>query len=274
MIERNEDARLSFKKLYAKVQDLNRERGYGGQKEKKSRKEEESGEKEGEAKNKKEQLLIFYNKLMVTLYHDGVNYASLREIGIDNYYEVTCKLMTLIHSKREKYLESEEKEGEQEVSDKIKQEISSYHNFYATRIEDISKLDEDDTLEKILLDIYPKLKDYEEYELFMNEVLLFFIDLMLLLALELKVYEANFVYIESTHLEKKKKDVILKYWQSTIKKIDKKMKGELAEVEELIKKERRHKEKKEKKERREHEGEEEREERKKLRKEKDHKKSR
>jgi len=48
---------------------------------------------------------------------------------------------------------------------------------------------------------------------------------MLLLSLELKVYVPNFVYIESTHLEKKKKDVILKYWQSTIKNIEKKLKG-------------------------------------------------
>lgn len=48
---------------------------------------------------------------MIQLYHDSVNYASLREIGIDNYHEITCKLMTLIHEKRVNFLESEEDES-------------------------------------------------------------------------------------------------------------------------------------------------------------------
>lgn len=59
----------------------------------------------------------------------------------------------------------------------------------------------------------------------MNEVLIFLINLLLLLSLELKIFESNFVYIESMHLEKKKKDVILKYWQSTLKNIYKKING-------------------------------------------------
>ena len=108
-------------------------------------------------------MLIFYNKVIVKLYHDSVNYASLREIGLDNYYEVTCKLMTLIHNKRTSYLESEDKEGEEEVSDKIKQDISSYHNHFSERIEDLAKLTGQDTLEKVLLELYPKIKQVEEH---------------------------------------------------------------------------------------------------------------
>ena len=40
--------------------------------------------------------------------------------------------MTLIHFQRAAYLESEELEGE--VNDRLKQDISSYHNHFAERI--------------------------------------------------------------------------------------------------------------------------------------------
>jgi hypothetical protein len=69
-----------------------------------SMREEGEGKEKGEAKNKKEELLIVYNKLIVKMYHDAVNYATLREIGLDNYYETTCKLMTLVHEKRTLYI--------------------------------------------------------------------------------------------------------------------------------------------------------------------------
>jgi hypothetical protein len=53
----------------------------------------------------------------VEIYHDAVNYATFREIGINNYYEITCKLMTLIHEKRTVYIETDEKdENNQDVS--------------------------------------------------------------------------------------------------------------------------------------------------------------
>jgi hypothetical protein len=52
------------------------------------------------------------------------------------------------------------------------------------------------------------------------------INLLLLLSLELKFVEPNFVFIESTRLEKLKKGVILKEWQSTLKNIHKKLNGE------------------------------------------------
>jgi hypothetical protein len=43
------------------------------------------------------------------MYHDAVNYATLRELGMENYYEVTCKLMTLVHEKRTLYIEKDDK---------------------------------------------------------------------------------------------------------------------------------------------------------------------
>lgn len=107
MIERNEEERISFKKLYSKVQDLNssKEQEKNEKKEKGIKQEIEGKDsREGEAKNKREELLIIYNKILVQLYHDSVNFASLQEIGIENYYEITCKLMTLIHEKRVNYL--------------------------------------------------------------------------------------------------------------------------------------------------------------------------
>ena len=92
-----------------------------------------------------------------------------------------------------------------------------------------------------------------------KDLVLLLMDLMLLLALELKVYEPSFVYIESAHLEKKKKDVIKKYWDSTIEKIDKKLKKrkdvseEAQEVFEMVDKkhEKKHREKNRDKEKRE-----------------------
>ena len=89
-----------------------------------------------------------YNKLLVKVYHDSVNFATLREIGIENYYEITCKLMTLIHEKRTSYLESENdgEEEDQEVCEKIKQDISSYHNSFAEPIKNIANITADDTL--------------------------------------------------------------------------------------------------------------------------------
>lgn len=71
------------------------------------------------------------------MYHDAVNYATLRELGLDNYYEVTCKLMTLLHEKRTLYIEDDENEQAEEVSEKIKQEISSYHNTFFMAIKNI-----------------------------------------------------------------------------------------------------------------------------------------
>ncbi len=59
----------------------------------------------------------------------------------------------------------------------------------------------------------------------MKEVIIFLVNLLLLLSLELNIVKPNFVYIESMHLEKKKKDVILKYWQETMKNIRKKISG-------------------------------------------------
>lgn len=78
MIERDEEKRISFKKLYGKVEDLNRHREKEKKERKKSRDKLKDPLKEKGASNKREELLIFYNKLMVALYHDSVNYASLR----------------------------------------------------------------------------------------------------------------------------------------------------------------------------------------------------
>lgn len=65
----------------------------------------------------------------------------------------------------------------------------------------------------------------------MKEVIIFLVNLLLLLSLELNIVKPNFVYIESMHLEKKKKDVILKYWQETMKNIRKKISGTEGEEE-------------------------------------------
>ena len=59
----------------------------------------------------------------------------------------------------------------------------------------------EDRIDQVLLTIYPYIKmQEEEYDLMTKDLVLLLMDLMLLLALELKVYEPSFVYIESAHL--------------------------------------------------------------------------
>jgi len=111
MIEKDEDSRISFKKLYSALRDLNKAKEQEKQEKLQSGIHEEPDNKErgeGEAKNKKEELLLVYNKLLVKVYHDNTNYATLEEIGVDNYFEVGSKLICLIHEKRTSYLESED----------------------------------------------------------------------------------------------------------------------------------------------------------------------
>ena len=164
--------------MYEKLEDFNKKR----EKEKpKSRENNDETIKEGEASNKKEELLLFYGKLITKIYHDASNYASLEEIGVEDHFETAIKLICLIHTKRSLYLENEEGE---EVSEKIKQDISSYHNNYIERFVNIGKVTKDDQIDKVLLAIYPFIKlQEEEYELMTKDLVLLLMDLMLLLAL-------------------------------------------------------------------------------------------
>lgn len=76
MIEKNEEKRIGFKKLEAKLKSLNEDR-----KNKKVRGPEEStnnNEGDSSSLNNKQKLLMFYKKIMDELYRDAVNYASLR----------------------------------------------------------------------------------------------------------------------------------------------------------------------------------------------------
>jgi len=132
------------------------------------------------------------------MYHDAVNYATLREIGLENYYEVTCRLMTLVHEKRTIYIENDDKSEEgEEVSEKIKQEISSYHNTFWMAIKNIAYVVKDgkeETLSTLLLLIYTKIKEYTEFDMLMKEVEIYLIDLLLLLSLELEIVKSDYVY--------------------------------------------------------------------------------
>lgn len=75
--------------------------------------------------------------------------------------------MTLVHEKRTSYLEEEGKEQE-EVSDKIKQEISGYHNSFWSAIKNLAAPQPGDSLQSVLMLIHDKIKDYTEFDILMK----------------------------------------------------------------------------------------------------------
>lgn len=80
MIEKDQDKRITFKKLFSKIEDLNKDR----QKQKKEKKaDEQPTEKEGTTLDKKEHLLLFYGKVMSRIYNDASKHTFLREIGLE-----------------------------------------------------------------------------------------------------------------------------------------------------------------------------------------------
>lgn len=137
--------------------------------------------------------------------------------------------MTLIHEKRTNYLETDDKgEDSEEVCDKIKQEISNYHNSFWGPIKNIANLSKDDSLCAILLTLYEKIKEYPEFDLLMKEVEIFLIDILLLLSLELAIVKPDYVYTWSMRCSNFKQKMVLSFKQNTLKIIDRKLnnKGE------------------------------------------------
>lgn len=133
------------------------------------------------------------------------------------------------------------------MSEKIKQEISNYHNAFWGPIKNIANLAKEDTLQSLLLATYLRIKDYPEFDLLMKEVQIFLIDILLLLSLELAIVKPDYVYTWSTRCANYKQEGILKYKLNTLTILERKLNNKDQEPEEEVKeKEEKHKKHKDK----------------------------
>lgn len=69
--------------------------------------------------------------------NDSANFATIREIGIDEYQKFSARLMSLIHEKRVNLLETT---SHIDVSQEIKNEISIYANTFHESIKYVAEL--------------------------------------------------------------------------------------------------------------------------------------
>ncbi len=132
------------------------------------------------------------------------------------------------------------------MSEKIKQEISNYHNAFWGPIKNIANLAKEDTLQSLLLATYLRIKDYPEFDLLMKEVQIFLIDILLLLSLELAIVKPDYVYTWSTRCANYKQEGILKYKLNTLTILERKLNNKDQEPEEEVKEPREEKHKKHK----------------------------
>lgn len=74
---------------------------------------------------------------MTMISNDSANFATIREIGIDEYQKFSARLMSLIHEKRVNLLETT---SHIDVSQEIKNEISIYANTFHESIKYVAEL--------------------------------------------------------------------------------------------------------------------------------------
>lgn len=174
MIEKNEKERIDFPAVYEKAL-------------------ENSGEKSA-AKSLKEAELEFYNELMIKISYDSANFATFREIGIEEYQKFSSKLMTLIHERREKVLE---KDAAMDVDEGIKNQIAYYSNNFYYAIKENCMVDKVEDPQKLLMSLlktfHDKLEVYEDLEMLHRNVQYFLLLLLQLYRFENKDVTIGFI---------------------------------------------------------------------------------
>ena len=126
--------------------------------------------------------------------YDSANYATFREIGIEEYQQFSSQLMTMIHERREKVLE---KNANEDVDEGIKNQIAFYSNTFYYAIKETSRIkkgsDPDKVFLKLLTNFHDKLAKYEDFNLLHRSVQYFLLLLLQMYRFERKEVTIGFI---------------------------------------------------------------------------------